>query len=156
MHAKTNILIIATLLSTSSFARIGDNMESAIKRYGKPLKRENFSILNGADTYTYNYKGWIIKQAYKNKKAVRTQYVKYVGNTMPQVITNEDIKNILAAEGKYSWRWEKIARKDIPAQKEYIIQAWKHKDSFNTAYLKNSREILEINDYSLDKSIPKF
>ena len=71
----TNLFVLSLLLvlglSVTSFARIGETMEEAVKRYGEVVRRET---IQGREFYSFEKNGF-----HRNSRNCRNQSCAFVG-----------------------------------------------------------------------------
>jgi hypothetical protein len=65
------LFILATLISVTAFARLGETETQFVDRYGEAkdtpaskITDKNFPLLEGAIHHTYEYQGWKIRAAF--------------------------------------------------------------------------------------------
>ena len=104
---KTIFLVFfTTVILTAAQGRVGDLEATSESRYGKPSPYTAFSILEGAKTKSYKYKGWTIIQAYINGRCIRADYHKQHKTGQPIHIQTDELAAVMLGEGD-GGKWEK-------------------------------------------------
>jgi hypothetical protein len=114
-----NICILVALgllvMPTCATARLGDTVEVAEKRYGKPTNDPagKFNpLIKNVINEMYKYKGWMIRVAYINDHAVRMLYARELKPGQSPFLQDYEIKAILKAEA-HGGAWETLRKKSL-------------------------------------------
>jgi len=90
----TNLFVSSLLfvlgLSVTSFARIGETMDEAVKRYGEVVRRET---IQGREFYSFEKNGFHILAHFHDEKIDRILY----GRESGRKLTHEEIDTFLKA-----------------------------------------------------------
>ena len=102
----TNLFVLSLLLvlglSVTSFARIGETMEEAVKRYGEVVRRET---IQGWEFYLFEKNGFHILAHFQDGKIDRILYNRESG----EKLTHEEIDTFLKANNR-----GRLMNEDLP------------------------------------------
>ena len=96
MAPKANLFVSGLLLlglTVSSFARIGETMDEAVKRYGEVIRHGN---IHGEELYSFKKNGFNILAHFHAGKIDRIMYSRESGGKL----TDEEIESFLKANNK--------------------------------------------------------
>ena len=112
------LILITTLPTSLSYARVGDSEQQDAERYGPPVKAQDSltPILKNGVSKTYHYQGWKIRVGYLDGTAVRVSYAKMTQPETPAHLKDDEIDAILNAEA-HGGKWEKIPAMSLLNQK---------------------------------------
>jgi hypothetical protein len=120
-HAFTTLAIVLLLVQPTS-ARIGENPQEVVARYGDGKKFRDRITAKGAETFRYEKNGFIIDVVFLDGKSVME-----VIQRKDRTITDEDIKGLLKLydSSATNWRfdrrekrWERGGKPKLVAYRE--------------------------------------
>jgi len=195
MKNAYGLIVLVMMIAASpasTFARLGETKEECQQRYGNPQpwdlawgidsysgndplfhwakyhdnsKYADTPILEYADNETYDYRGWRLKVAFVNGKAIKIMYLKY--NAPPR--GKNVIEDVSTARAKRVWEF--TSRPPIqPVEAQAILEGqtdgWQwccntnifgveefsgHNTNGNTAYLEEDAKCLVVYSSEVEK-----
>lgn len=143
----TNCIRIAIVASVlvgvpfASHARLGETENESQRRYGAPVTPsvdKMSPVLPGAVSRTYDHKGWRVRAAFVNGRAVKLTYQKKSAPGVNHQIQDDEAAAILASEkGTGEWRRQSnVSLNPIKALSTSITQPerWVHTNG-SVAYI---------------------
>lgn len=115
------LFCMAALTAT---ARLGETEAQSQQRYGAPLKKgEDFMpsqpVLHGAVNLTYKYRGWWVRAAFVEGRAVRLTYTKVDNKKVDPAIEADELKSILEGEvAQGRWHEKTVAASDADVSQD--------------------------------------
>jgi hypothetical protein len=147
------VIIIAAMLLLipfTAYGRLGETEEQCKRRYGKPIDSPSeraFPILEGAKNLTYEYKGWRLRIAFLNNKAVRIYYSKSAKAGISPYIQDDEAKAVLEGESG-GGKWKETSKYSFDPVKSFgnmlkYLKFWNNTNG-NVAYLQSGRLIVVV------------
>jgi hypothetical protein len=111
------LILLASLISATSFARIGETALQFTDRYGAPKDTpssksmdKNSPLVEGAIHHVYEYQGWRIRAAFMqlDGPAVRMEYSKIIKAGVNATIQDYELQAIMTANTPSGMAWKQI------------------------------------------------